>query len=264
LSEHLSIATLNALADGELTADQLASVAEHLAGCRECTSDALAQSLLKTATARAGQRYVPPADLRERLLAAAHANQREPEAGARRAPAWGRSGWLAVAAVLLAAVSAVITQRTIGREETAAADYSALVAEVSDQHVATLAANAPPEVVSSDRHTVKPWFQGKIPFSFNLPQDLPADVTLDGANLAYLRSQPTAQLLYSVGKHRVSVFVRERGGGGEMEVRPADYRGFHVAGFRAGDLVVMAVSDVDEARLRDLVGRIEAAQAEAR
>ena len=71
-----------------------------------------------------------------------------------------------------------------------AADYSALVAEVSDQHVATLAGNAPPEVISSERHAVKPWFQGRIPFSFNLPQDLPADVMLDGANLTYLRGQP--------------------------------------------------------------------------
>ena len=83
--------------------------------------------------------------------------------------------------------------------------------EVCDEHIAALAAGAAPEVVSSDRHTVKPWFQGRLPFSFNLPQVLPADTALDGANLTYVRGAPAAQLLFSIGKHRVSMFVRQRG-----------------------------------------------------
>jgi anti-sigma factor RsiW len=68
-------------------------------------------------------------------------------------------------------------------------------------------------VLSSDRHTVKPWFQGKLPFSFNLPEGLPSDTTLDGANLTYLHNRPVAQLLYSIGRHRVSVFVQQSTGG---------------------------------------------------
>lgn len=116
-------------------------------------------------------------------------------------------------------------------------------------------------MISSDRHTVKPWFQGKIPFSFNLPQDLPGDTTLDGANLTYLRNQPTAQLLYSIGKHRVSVFVQQRAGAAVSNGWLADHSGFHVTGFRTEGLEVVAVSDVDTARLSDLASRIEQAQA---
>ena len=60
-----------------------------------------------------------------------------------------------------------------------------LSAELLDQHLATLSSGAAPEVISTDRHTVKPWFQGKLPFSFNLPDKLPADTTLKGGDLTY-------------------------------------------------------------------------------
>ena len=67
MSDHLSSETLNALADGELTADALASVTAHLHDCSACTSHALDLSLLKSATARAGQRYALPDGMRARM-----------------------------------------------------------------------------------------------------------------------------------------------------------------------------------------------------
>ena len=60
MTDHLSPTMLNAVADGEFSADQLATANEHLAGCSSCTASALQQSLLKSATARAGQRYTMP------------------------------------------------------------------------------------------------------------------------------------------------------------------------------------------------------------
>ena len=172
--------------------------------------------------------------------------------------AWGASayGWAAVAAVLLVSVGLFFAQYAARRSE-----YAGLMTEASDQHIAMLAANAPPEVISTDRHTVKPWFQGKIPFSFNLPQNLPEDVTLDGANLTYVRNQPAAQLLFSIGKHRVSVFAQQRTGAALTNGGMANRAGFHLASFRTDDLQVVGVSDVDDARLSDLMKRIEAAQA---
>ena len=254
MSDHLSPTILSALVDGALTGDELVRVNEHLAGCAECTASALAESLLKSATARAGQRYAPSASLRERmeLLAA------QPAKPAVSAPMPARSFhpsvWIAVAAMLLLFVGLFPFGRSPRTES------EGLVTEACDQHIAMLAANAPPEVISSDRHTVKPWFQGKLPFSFNLPQDLPGDVTLDGANLTYLHSQPTAQLLYSIGKHRVSVFVQQRANGSVANGTLGDHAGFHLAGFHTADLDVVGVSDVDAARLSDLMSRIGQAQ----
>jgi len=269
MTDHLSPAILNALVDGELTADQLASANQHLAECPACTSSALQQSLLKSATAKAGQRYQTPPHLHDRLARLASQERSRPQAAGLRPaphsqlrPAWGFGslGWAAAAVLLVASVSMMLFQRATQRSETASAENAALVTEVFDQHVATLAANMAPQVVSTDRHTVKPWFQGKIPFSFNLPQSLPSDTTLDGANLTYLHNQPVAQLLYSIGKHRVSIFLRQRSGTAQANAPATERSGFHVIDFRTNNLEMVAVSDVDPARLAELVNAFTHAQ----
>jgi anti-sigma factor RsiW len=267
MSAHLSPGVLNSLADDELSAEQLAAAQQHLNTCPACTSRALAQTLLKQGIAKSGRRYAPPHDLAERLkrFAALEAQQTDassPRAGSKPESQSTRgiafTGW-AVAAVLLL-VSLFLAQRGIQNSGAASAESAALVTEVCDLHVSALAATAPPQVVSTDRHTVKPWFQGKIPFSFNLPQDLPDDTKLEGANLTYLRNQPVAQLLYSIGPHRVSVFVRQKSGAAAPRQLRVEHSGFHISGFITDDLEVVAVSDVDPARLSDLVGIIEQAQ----
>jgi len=267
MTDHLSDAILNALADGELPADQLADANRHLAGCPSCTSSALHQTLLKSATAKAGLRYSPPPDLQERLLrltSRANSQSQElsaaPVAPSRSMWGFGPLGW-SVAAVLLVSFSGTIfMQRAMQSAKIASAENAALVTEVFDQHVAALAGNRPLQVVSTDRHTVKPWFQGKIPFSFNLPQSLPGDTTLDGANLTYVHSQPVAQLLYSIGKHRVSVFLRQRSRQATVNESLTERSGFHVMSAGTSDLELVAVSDVDPARLAELVNAIKHAQ----
>lgn len=267
MTDHLSNAILNALADGELSLDQLASANEHLAACTSCTSKALYQTLLKSATTKAGQRYALPPQLQDRLIRLASQANTEPQAPRFRAApispsrsVWSSLGWATAAVLLLVTVSMIFVQRAAHKAEIASSEEAALVTEVFDQHVATLAGNMPLQVVSTDRHTVKPWFQGKIPFSFNLPQGLPSDMTLDGANLTYLRNQPVAQLLYSIGKHRVSVFLRRRSGHAEVDESLTERSGFHVMAFNTNDLDAVAVSDVDPARLAELVSSIKHAQ----
>jgi anti-sigma factor RsiW len=269
MTDHLTHDLMNALVDGELTSAQLADANQHLASCPSCTSYALHQSLLKSATAKAGQRYQPPPDLKERLarLTAREDSQLQarvssPSQGSspRRTWGYGSVGWAAAAVLLVASASMILIQRAAQRNETATVERAALVTEVFDQHVATLAGNLTPQVVSTDRHTVKPWFQGKIPFSFNLPQSLPSDTMLEGANLNYLRNQPVAQLLFSIGKHRVSVFLRQKSGSAEGNEWANEQSGFHVREFSTNDLEIVAVSDVDPARLAELLTAIKTAQ----
>src|ERR1700733_597931 len=68
MTGHLSPLILNALADGELTSEQLASTNEHLAGCPLCSSSALNQNLLKSLTAKAGKRYSPSPSFQKRIV----------------------------------------------------------------------------------------------------------------------------------------------------------------------------------------------------
>src|SRR4029077_20620971 len=79
--------------------------------------------------------------------------------------------------------------------------------ELADLHVSILANANPVDVVSSDQHTVKPWFQGKLPFTFNMPDLETSLFKLIGGRLTYFQQSPGAQLLFDVGKHRISVFI---------------------------------------------------------
>jgi anti-sigma factor RsiW len=256
--DHISQANLNALADGELSGDQLSVVNDHLAACPACTSAALAQTLLKTSIARAGKRYPVPVGLEERLKRLAKSETAEkPRASGIPAMA----GWATAAAILLVIFSGLIlVQQGRRRAEVAALEYQAQVSEVSDLHIANLAAGLGPQVISSDRHTVKPWFQGKLPFSFNLPEKLPGDTKLDGANLTYLHNQPVAQLLYTIGRHHVSVFLTQRKNGESIGDRQSEHSGFKVTSAAVGDLDIVAVSDVDPVRLAELVTIIKNVQ----
>ena len=121
---------------------------------------------------------------------------------AAKRPRWARR-WapaLATAAALvLMLVPAAVWLQHLRSEQA--------LGELADLHVSTLASANPVDVVSSDRHTVKPWFQGKLPFTFNLPDVETSPFKLIGGRLTYFQQSPGAQLLFEVGKHQISVFI---------------------------------------------------------
>jgi anti-sigma factor RsiW len=115
-------------------------------------------------------------------------------------------------------------------------------------------------VLSTDRHTVKPWFEGKLPFSFNLPEPtaLPPGTTLKGADLTWLGDHPAALLLFTAGKHQVSVFVTQQS---SFASAPASTRsGFALRSATAGDLRLIAVGDVDPPQLDRLLSSLASVQ----
>ncbi|QNI37115.1 anti-sigma factor [Edaphobacter albus] len=266
MNEHLSAATLNALVDGQLASEELRAAKGHLDCCSSCTSEALEYALLKNSVSRNGQRYSVPAEFEMKmrsLIANASVLPAIRSGTVQRGDAPRRAafaGWAVAAAMLLAVGGVVVLEQHMRHSEVATTQSASLASEILDQHVATLANSQPPQVVSSDRHTVKPWFQGRIPFSFNLPEALPQDTKLDGANLVYLDGRPAAQLLYSIGKHRVSVFVEERTGTEILSKTLREREGYHLVSFNMGALDAIAISDVDPAKLAELVRVIEQVQ----
>ena len=187
ITEHPGPDAINAYVDGELSTDEAQGAREHMENCHYCALLALSAMQLKAATARAGHCFTPPAEALTRLTARLHA---EPGPVARIHPfrpiAWG-----------LLAAAAVLVVSFLGWNQVR--HSNTLAAELLDQHLAVLSADAAPQVISSDRHTVKPWFQGKIPFAFDLPELENSEFSLLGGRMTYLDQTPGAHLIYEVG-----------------------------------------------------------------
>ena len=146
--------------DGELPPDEQRRLREHMRGCVDCSSESLDQLRAKRAIQLAGQRFVPDPAFRARIQAGIHK-----KAAASR-PAASSWRWLATLTTSAAAARLIFGALFIARDRSR---EQHLIGELADLHVATLASASPVDVVSTDRHTVKPWFEGKIPFTFNLP-----------------------------------------------------------------------------------------------
>jgi anti-sigma factor RsiW len=258
-AEHLNPDRTNGFIDDELPLAERQEIEQHLAGCHVCTMRVLSAMQLKAATARAGHRFAPPPEALARLTAKLH-SQPQTETGTKKtARIYSMTSlrpvaWAALAAAILLTVS-LFGWRQFRQSNT-------LAAELLDQHLATLSSGATPQVISTDRHTVKPWFQGRLPFSFNLPDAaaLPPDTTLKGADLTYLNNQPAALLLFTIHKHEVSVFLTQRANSPILTTLPRSRAGFTLQTSTTPDLRIIAVSDVNPADLDKLVAALVRAQ----
>jgi anti-sigma factor RsiW len=186
-------AQLDTYLDGELPDEEMRSFDAHVRGCPSCAADALGRVQTKRAVQVAGKRFSPSAEFRQRM-------QQSMVPKTQRS---FRLGWMLAAGALVVVVAGALTSTYVAARSGRDQIYS----EIADLHVATLASSAPVDVVSTDRHTVKPWFQGKIPFAFNLPDLQNGDFTLLGGRMTYLEQTPGAHLIYDVRKHHISVFV---------------------------------------------------------
>ena len=189
---------LDGYLDGELAAEPMRTLDAHVRSCPACAAEALARVQLKRSIKLAGARFKPSPEFRSKI-------QKQIASKPRRS--WTFGWTLATAALALLLVAGAITTY-IGRENLR---QHQIYSELADLHVATLGSANPVDVVSSDRHTVKPWFQGKIPFTFNLPELQNTEFTLLGGRVAYLGQAPGAHLIYQVRKHQISVLIFPEG-----------------------------------------------------
>lgn len=214
--------------DSELAENEIAELEAHLRLCSSCAADALGRLQMKRMTQAAGARYTPTPQFRLRI---------EQSLVARRRSRWSL-GWLpklslaAAALILVVAFAGLWVRRS---------ESERAFTELADLHVATLASANPVDVVSSDRHTVKPWFQGKLPFTFNLPELQNSPFKLLGGRLTYFEHSPGAQLLFETGKHRLSVFILQ------------DQPGFRLSGGGGARTLAFTVETWSEGGLRYVV-----------
>ena len=238
-------AKLDTYVDGELPEQEMRAFDAHVRSCPACSADALARVQMKRTIQVAGKRFTPSAEFRNRIQKSiASKPQRR-----------FRLGWMLAALAAVILVVGTLTSAYLGSRS----GRDQVFSEIADLHVAALASPSPVDVISTDRHTVKPWFQGKIPFAFNLPELQNSDFSLVGGRMVYLEQAPGAHLIYDVRKHHISVLVfQERSLPASLDRSPKKLP-FNMETWSQGGLRYFVVSDASAADIDRLAKLFKAA-----
>ena len=240
--------------DGELDPTPSAELAAHLRDCPDCTRIVEEQRALSKAIGQAAPRYKAPEALRARIadaLAAEIASESRPSPTATPPqPVGGAGPWrpLALAASL---ALAIIASSGVTAYFTVPSEQDRLVQDLVGGHIRSLMADHLTDVLSSDQHTVKPWFHGRIDLSPPV-DDLAADgYPLIGGRIDYLDQRPVAALVYRHGKHPINLFVLPANAAKLGRSEDFSEHGYNVLHWTHGDMSLWAVSDLNLTDLKD-------------
>jgi anti-sigma factor RsiW len=227
---------LMAYHDDELQPADTLRVEEHLKTCADCqAADAEAKALSQLLSDP--DLYAQPSDALKNRVKFAIRRQAGP--AAQPVLVWG-----AVAATLVTAFG-------IGALLHRPAAPNLIASEVIDSHVRSLQPGHLIDVPSSDRHTVKPWFQGKLDFSPPVPDLSAQGWTLIGGRLDYLDRRPVAALVYQRGSHEINVFLWPAAPGNARSPEESESRGYQVLHGRNTSLNYWIVSDLNLSELKE-------------
>jgi len=230
---------LDPYVDRELPADASAAVRAHLEACPSCRRRVADREALGRLV-RLAPYYEAPARLRARVSGRADRPRVSPRLIA-----------LAAAAVLAVSVGGGLTLL-----RSTAQRRGVMVDDIVNGHVRSLQAQHLFDVESTDQHTVKPWFLGKLDFAPPVVDLASRGFPLVGGRLDYQAGRPVAALVYQRQKHTINVFVwptAESGAG----VSEQSLRGFHVRHWVRDHMTFWAVSDLNDAELTEFARALQ-------
>jgi len=236
---------LHGYLDGELDATRSAEFERHVESCRECAKTLEAGESLRSSLQSAGLYEQAPISLRKKVRADLGAATASPVA--LRILAWR---WLAVAAAILLVAS--ISWYAWPRLQNSVASSPVTAAEIIDAHVRSLQPGHLTDVASTDQHTVKPWFDGKLAFVPPVKDFADEGFPLLGGRLDVLNGQNVAAVVYGRRKHLINVFVWPTKEPDTPIHPPGARQGYQWVHWRHQGMEFCAISDVPASDLHEL------------
>ncbi|MBR0841485.1 anti-sigma factor [Bradyrhizobium liaoningense] len=239
---------LHALLDGELDAGHAREVEAHIASCPACAAEFAAQREMKHVLTETNLRYTAPASLRARIEASLPEPQRRQPT--RRAVLRGFAMGSAVSALAASGVVAVVLRQD---------DQQRILSEVVSAHLRSLQAGHLTDVVSTDQHTVKPWFNGKLDVAPPVIDLTAQGFTLVGGRLDYIDARAIGAVVYRRRQHVINLFVAQTASTEHRPPKTQTMQGFNCRRWGDRGLNFWAVSDLGADELAEFVDKFEAA-----
>jgi anti-sigma factor RsiW len=239
---------LHALLDGELDAGHARDVETHLEGCPRCAAQFRAHREMQQAMSAAQLRYTAPMSLRHRIeMTLPSPPQR---ASSRRSVLKG----FAMGAALSTAMAATLIVAVIRPDQD-----QRVLGDVVSAHVRSLQGDHLTDVQTSDQHTVKPWFNGKVDIAPPVVDLTAQGFTLLGGRLDYIDGKAVASIVYRRRTHVINLFVAQGAASKGHGTRLETMQGFNIRRWSAQGLELFAISDINAEELQEFVEKFEAA-----
>ena len=232
-------------ADGELESAAILELEQHLEGCSAC---ALAwrnlQSLKKTLKSDALY-FTAPAELRQRIKS----ELPSPAKAVPQRQVWTWN-WLTTT---LSGAFAVSLALLLMVTQTRPSSEQQLAQEIVSSHIRSLMPGHVMDVVSTDQHTVKPWFNGKLDFSPPVKDLAAQEFPLVGGRLDYLGGRSVAALVFQRHKHIINLFVWPTKENGSKPTSVTPSQGYNLIHWSEAQMTFWAVSDLNAKELMEFV-----------
>jgi anti-sigma factor RsiW len=234
---------LHVYADGELDPVRSLGVAEHLGNCPCCGQAFGALQALRGVLAQEPLRHTAPAALHREIRSSLRATERAE--APRRLPWWLLAVAASVALVALLGWWAFQTgPRSSGEDR--------LAHDVLTNHIRSLMLDLHlVDMKSSDRHILKPWFQGKLNFAPTVVDLADRGFPLVGARLDYLDDRRVAAIVYRRRDHLINLFLWPSASGADQAPQALERQGYHLLHWSAGGMTGWAVSDLNSVELEE-------------
>ena len=235
--------------DGELDPVHNLAVEQHLQECAACARRYQGQQSLRKVMAGRSLYFEPPKGLEQRVRSAVR------QASKAESPSWqwrwaSTWSWPRILAPLSAAALAIVVAMPLVMR-TSTEDR--LSQEIVSCHVRSLMASHLTDVASTDQHTVKPWFNGKLPFSPPVTDLAAQGFPLIGGRLDYVENHPVAALVYQHRKHFINLFIWPLTRNLSTAEDFRTQQGYNTIHWSQGGMEYWAVSDMNQGGLRDFV-----------